>query len=527
MDEIVSLVQKHASMVWRYRWVALACAFLVTAVGWVVVLSLPEQYSVEAKVFVDTRSLLRPLLHGLAVDSSSGLDTARMVQRTLLVRENLEKVVRETDMDLTTESPEAFERLLDRLRKRISITETRGENIFIVSYKHRDPKTAMRVVEALLNMFVEQSLGKSRIDTRKSRQFLSEQIAQYESKLEAAEQKLKEFKRKNLGLMRDGSDYFTRLEALSTEISSTALQLKEAQSRRDELRQQLEDTSDDLSESQLFQVAETALHPLDARISVLQEKLDELLMKYTEHHPEVLHTQLALNRLMQERQEAIQQALEASSDEDYQPVDNPLYQNMKVALTSADAEVAAIEARQREYQRRQEELQELIDQSLAVEAQFKKLNRDYGIDKRNYEELVKRRETLNITDEASQTSGEFQFKLLEPPREPLFASSPNRSLLNMLVLAVGAGSGMGLAWLLAMLRPTINTKYDLLEITQLPVLGAVSAFLSPAERRARWATHAAFGVGMVALGGFYYIIGTLDGAFVDQLTAHLAGLGLT
>jgi hypothetical protein len=99
--------------------------------------------------------------------------------------------------------------------------------------------------------------------------------------------------------------------------------------------------------------------------------------------------------------------------------------------------------------------------------------------------------------------------------------------LNMLVLAVGAGSGMGLAWLLAMLRPTINTKYDLLEVTQLPVLGAVSAFLSPAERRARWATHAAFGVGIVALGGFYYVIGTLDGAFVDQLTAHLAGLGLT
>ncbi|HEY8508730.1 MAG TPA: Wzz/FepE/Etk N-terminal domain-containing protein, partial [Steroidobacteraceae bacterium] len=105
---------------WRFRWLTIAVAWLVCAVGWAFVVRMPDTYQASARVYVDTRSILRPLLQGLAInpDVASGLD---LVRQALLSRPQIERVARETDLDLRARTPEAKEALLTSIRSRLSI----------------------------------------------------------------------------------------------------------------------------------------------------------------------------------------------------------------------------------------------------------------------------------------------------------------------------------------------------------------------------------------------------------------------
>ena len=56
--------------VWRFRWIAFVVACAVALVGWLIVFALPDRYEAYARVFVDTRTALKPALQGLTVDQN-------------------------------------------------------------------------------------------------------------------------------------------------------------------------------------------------------------------------------------------------------------------------------------------------------------------------------------------------------------------------------------------------------------------------------------------------------------------------
>jgi len=525
MNETLALAVTYVRMVWRFRWIALVAATAVCLVGWGHVMLMPNQYEVSAKVYMDTRSLLKPLLRGIAVDSTIREDSARLISRTLLVRPNLEKVARKTDMDLRAKNPKEFEILLAGLAKGIRISGTKEDNIFSIAYENRDPKLATRVVEALLNLFVERSLGESRKDTSATRQFLDEQIKEYEGRLVAAENRLKEFKRKNVGLMpASGKSYFSRLEGVTSQRANAQLQLTEATRASNELRKQLTGVETALKKSQAAGESEQAAgakHPLDVRIELLEQTLDQLLLRFTERHPDVISARDQLAQLRDRRaadfeaqRKLDEQAIESGGVRPSQIV-NPLYQELKVQLGAAQATVASLQARVEEFERREQELQRLVDTVPKIEAELVRLNRDYAIDKNNYEGLVTRREALKIADDASQTTDDVRFNIIEPPREPLVPAGPDRPLLNTVVIVIGLGAGVAIALLVALLRPGIYTRDGLAQLTNLPVLGIVSRIWTPRERFRRRLEVVSFGAGCVGLLALFVGIVLLEALSVD------------
>src|SRR6185437_3562669 len=103
-----------------------------------------------------------------------------------------------------------------------------------------DPGRARKVVQSLLSIFVESSLGDKRQDTQAAVKFLDEQIKRYEENLQATENKIKEFRLKNLSVSnRGGQDYFARMSSLSAAIDSAKLELQSAQQARDAYKQQI------------------------------------------------------------------------------------------------------------------------------------------------------------------------------------------------------------------------------------------------------------------------------------------------
>ena len=150
-------------------------AWLVCGVGWVGVYLIPNQFEVSARLFVDADAILTPLLRGLAAKSAPATQL-EILQRTLLSRPNMEKLISKTDLDLTVNSPADRERLISRLADTIHVVP-QTKNLFTITYRDPSPKMAHDVVQTLLTIFVESATGNNRSDMDNARHFLEHQIA--------------------------------------------------------------------------------------------------------------------------------------------------------------------------------------------------------------------------------------------------------------------------------------------------------------------------------------------------------------
>ncbi len=186
MAEITAVILTFLKALGKYRWHAVAIAWLVALAGWAVVLRMPNQYEASARVYVDTQSILKPLLSGMTALPNLNQQVVFM-RRTLLSRPNVEQVLRMVDLDVRAQNPEELEAMVEDMMDRITIAGTERDDIYTISYTAPDPKLGKAVVQAFLTIFVEGSFGGKKQDSEKAVQFIDDQIRSYEEKLVSAE----------------------------------------------------------------------------------------------------------------------------------------------------------------------------------------------------------------------------------------------------------------------------------------------------------------------------------------------------
>lgn len=478
MREAVDQAVSYLYGIWRYRWYALAVAWTVSVAGWLIIYNMPNRYESSALIQVDTESVISPLLRGLAIQTDVN-QRVQLMTRTLLSRPNLEKVLLKTGLDIEAHSADKMERALRRLRESIHITtDARQNNLYTISYSHDDPERAKRVVDALLTIFVESTLGKTRQDSKVAQNFLDQQIKEYEARLSTAEERVKEFKRKNIGLMpSDGKDYFSELQAVQRELAQVRLQWQEATNRRDELKRQLEGEVPTFGFDRQARNEQGGQSLLDARIQAMQQKLDELLLTFTDRHPDVLEIKRTIESLKQ--QKGKQAPVARGRPDEFTLDKNPVYQQIKIALGQAEADIASLSARVKDYESKVADLQGKVDVIPQIEAELQRLNRDYDINKENYRSLVVRRESARISEDAVQAGDNVQLKVMEPPRVPILPSGPKRMLLTSVSLLAAIATGIGYAFLMSKIRPVIFDRRTLYQLTGTPVFGVISFVGTP------------------------------------------------
>lgn len=500
MQELISQLLSSLKGIWKYRWQALLIMWLVALLGWAKVATLPDDYQTTARVFVDTQSILKPLLAGMTSVPNVEQQVAIM-SRTLLSRPNVERVMRMVDLDLNASTPREHERQLDELLSRIKIGSTGAFDIYTISYNNKNPRLVRDVVQSLLTIFVEGSLGGKRGESQKAVQFIDEQIKSYEEKLVAAENSVKEFKLKhNVLLPREGGDYGAQLLMAADALNSARLELAEAEQARNAISSQISGDEPILGAD--LDPSAIANPEIDARIAVLNKNLDALRMQYTEQYPDIVAAKRLVAQL--EARKVEESKLRAASSD---PGKNysPMLQQLKVSLTDAEARVASIKARVREYEARSARLQSQANAVPEAESQLAQLNRDYLINKDNYEKLIGRREAAKLSGDLSTTTDMMTFKIIDPPTIPVTPVGPNRALLYSAVLAGAILIGNAAALLISQIRPTFLSPAELRQQTGLPVLGTVSMNWTEAgkrqRRRAQYVFGGALGVLLFAYGG--------------------------
>jgi len=521
MRELYEQILIYAGGIWRYRWFMMLVAWLVCIVGWGVVYQLPDTYKSSARVHVDTQSILQPMLRGLTIGTNEG-QRVHLVTSTLLSRPNMEKLARMTDLDIVAKTPSEMEALLDGLGSDIKVSSTREQDLYTIDYANSDPQLAKRVVQSLLTIFVESTLGQGRQETDSAQEFIGQQIKEHEAKLEAAELRLAEFKRTHVGMMPGSEqDYYSQLQTVQAGLQQAQLSLREAINQRNQFKRQMEDDKD--SYLMFSDMQAGAGSALDVRIQGLYQRMDDLLIKYTDKHPDVVELKMLIADLEQKRDEE-----RALMDEmDVGPADNPVYQQMKMQLAQADATVASMRSRVSEYQQRVNHLQERVDTIPKIEAELKQLDRDYSIHQKNYQTLLARREAAKISEQAAMSGDQLKFRVVDPPFVPLQPSAPNRPLLMTGVLIGGIVAGALLALLLFMLRPTFESARSVMDVLGRPILGGVSMIYNKewsSRHRRALAAFSLAGVGLLAL---YVGVMAVDGlgASVAAIQTTIVGRG--
>ncbi|MEZ5575234.1 MAG: GNVR domain-containing protein [Candidatus Competibacteraceae bacterium] len=234
----------------------------------------------------------------------------------------------------------------------------------------------------------------------------------------------------------EGQTYNARLQQATTELSAVRLELVQAENRRNSLQRQINEAL----QQQIKGDGEVVALPIDQRIQTLEQSLDELLIKFTDKHPDVNILRLTIADLKKQReQERLRYAAslaESGANARSQGV-NTVYQQLKVKLAEEEANIASLRVRFDEYTKRYKELQAQVSTFLQIEAELAALNRDYEVNRQQYEQLLARRESARLSQQAEKARQEVRFRVVDPPRVPINPTGPRRLLLMTLVLGAG------------------------------------------------------------------------------------------
>lgn len=480
MEELISRFTTIAKGMWKHRWLGLLVAWVVTAIGSAVVLWVPDKYEATARIFVDTQSILKPLMAGLAVQPNVDQQVI-MLSRTLISRPNVEKLIRMADLDLKSQSKEAQDALIDTLMKTLEIKNVGRDNLYVLSYRDSSPEKAKRVVQSLVSIFVESSLGDTRKDSKTAKQFIDEQIKGYVAKLEEAEARMKEFRVRNIEVQTaDGKDMADQISAVSSQLSQARLELREAENARDSAKRQLEaeksQNANITSRSLLQESAMSISTPeIDGRIDVQKRNLDALLQRFTDQHPDVVGTRRMIKELEEVKKKEVEERRKTAVVSQESASTNSLaYQELNRMLAASEVQVAALRARVGEYEARFSRARELMKTAPQIEAEFAQLNRDYDINKKNYNDLVARRESAALSGDLDSATGVADFRLIDPPRASPKPVAPNRLLLLPLALLAALAAGLATTFVASQLRAVFYDARSLRDAVGLPLLGVVT-----------------------------------------------------
>lgn len=479
MQDIFEEIIDYLKGIWLKRRYIIIATWLICPVGWYLVSAMPNVYKSEARVYVDTQSLLRPLLKGLTVETNPNTQIRLMV-RTLLSRPNLERISRMTDLDVQADTSEEYEKIIKNLKENIKISSVGRENIYTLSIEDKDPEMAKNIVRSALTVFIENTLGETRSDSDNAQKFLSTQIKEYENRLANSEARLTAFKQKYSDVLPGQSGgYYNKLNSNRDKLKAIELEILENETRLSSAQKQLTQLiSADASSDNKIKTQNSIQTTYDDRISELEVQLDGLKLRYTDKHPEVIEVSRNLEHLNNLRSSEIEKYLAEDPEKSHnlqRLSSNPVIQEVQIEVNQIENLIASLNVRADNYRLRIKELEERIHTLPEIEAELVALNRGYKITKKKYEDLLARRETAQLAQQADETTDKIQFKVIDPPRKATKPSGPKRFILFGVVTVFGFGVGIGLSLLMSMLNPVATSTTQLSKATGVPIFGVISA----------------------------------------------------
>ena len=412
--------------VWNRRWLALAVAWGVCIIGWLVVAMIPNKYESKAQIQVQTQSMLSTQV---GIDPQAQRKSIQQLQQTLTSSTNLEKVVRGTDLGSTIASDGELAGKIEGLRANIEV-KAEQDDFFAITAKQPSPKLARDIVQKLIDVAEEDNIAGDRKETGQTLRFLDAQIEARQKALQESEAKRVAYEAQNLGLLPGVGSVSQRMEASRAELSQIESQLIQARSSLAALNGQLAGTPSTLNSPSMGGGggAPSALGQAQGELASMRAR------GFTDSHPDVIamKNQVAALRAS---------GGGGSSGGGGYKTPNPAYSSLQSMRTERDASATALQARKSAIQADMAQLAANQTAEPGVAAEYQRINRDYEVQKAQYDKLVGDRDNVSLRGQVETQTDAVQFKVVKTPSLSNVPAAPNRPLLLAAVLIAGLGAG--------------------------------------------------------------------------------------
>lgn len=445
---------------WRRRWIVVASAWAIAFLGWFGVWLLPDQYESRAQVHVQTETILEPVMNGVTARPNYE-QRVEVMRQQLLTRPNVEEIIYRAGLDKDIDAHSEIERrtrlegMIDWVGGEIRV-ESPLTMYFNISYRNGDPEMAKNVVDAVLNLLIEQDLGASIAEKDEAKRLLDAQIKEFDDRLTAKEREVAEFRR----------------------LHADELAIVEGKARqRDQKETELARISDQLSSEQrrvatLKSVLSTTAHASAGNeLDALKVQLAQLRSQYEESYPDIQGLKARIRELENSAAGALP--------------DNPEFIRLRNELRAAEGAVADLTARETRGRADLDALAVAMGEAPAIEADLQRIIRDYQQTQKSYEELASRRDRLSLTASLGAGGRGVEYQIFERPTAALRPVAPARMLLILAVLVLAFAGGAGLAVVSTYLDRTYTQAADLARAFGLPVLGSISTVSSDFQKALR------------------------------------------
>jgi polysaccharide biosynthesis transport protein len=476
MDGLYDQIRIALHQVWHRRWLAMAVAWGVAVLGWLVIALIPSSYEAKARLVVQMQSIL-PTQMGIPADERN--NQLLRLKQTITSNENLVAVVRRTDLNTLVSSEADMPGVVADLRERIVITaqpdgalEIKASSDISGFSNGQNARTAAATVQGLIDMFIETNMSGDRRETGQSLRFLDEELRRREVALQQAEQRRLEFEQRFMGLLPGTGSIADRMAAARAELSGLEQQIAAASGAVNSMRGQLAATPQSLPGM------DSGNSTASGQLAQLEGRLNGYLAQgWTQSHPDVVYTRQQIERL---RPAAAAERRSGTSG-----VPNPAYIQLRAMMAERESTLAAATARRNQLQGDLAQLTARQTSEPGMAAEQTRLNRDYDVLKQQYDQLLGNREQVRLRSDVATRTSPLNVQVVEPPAVPSVPAAPNRPVFLTLVLIVALGAGVAAAFVAGQLQTTFPTQRRLASVTGLPVLGTVSEVVTSAKRAFR------------------------------------------
>jgi polysaccharide chain length determinant protein (PEP-CTERM system associated) len=450
-------------------------ALLALAVG----VLLPKKYASVTTILVEESNIIAPLMEGRAV-ATGVANRATIAREVAFSRKVMNEILEIGGWMKDEPTPLAQDKLIEQITNRVQMTTPR-DNLIEITYIDSEPERAYQVTKHLADLVIRESLATKERESREAYGFINSQVTQYHRKLTDAEAKLEAYRMTNPDA-RPGidTDVNARIGELRRQVETGKLDLIDLRSSESVLQSQLSGESE-------ISAVQTRAGQFRTRLVDLQSQRDQLMLTFTEQHPDVVRVQHQIRDLEEElRRESSRQEMRMAGSPTTLTGEsttmNPLYGELRSKLSEARSRSAAVASRVATSENLLAQELERSRRIAASESSLSELTRDYEVNRDLYQDLLKRRENARVSMNLDAEQRGLSFRIQEPAAMPLRPSG--------LRLMHVAGAGLCAAFFTPLvllfgvikLDPRVRSPLQIERQAALPVLGTMPMYVTPAKR---------------------------------------------
>jgi len=473
---------------------------IIFVIGAAIAFGLPAVYQSSSTILIEQQEIPKDIIASTV--TSYAVERIQVISQRVMTTANLTKVVEKLDLYPDERANGVGYEILSRIRKNVSLEMVSADILdprtgrassatiaFKVSFESPDPELTKIVVTEITSLYLTENLSLRKQKAETTTDFLAVESERIGETISALEEKLAEYKERNIGRLPELMQFNMNLvERTERDLENIESQIKTLEQRKLLLDGQIAQTepftgtspetryrtlqSNYLSISAVYSDDHPDVQRIRRELDVLKkqigivddsdtlqeelrttrQKLSTARERYSENHPDVLK----LKKLAASIEDKLLNTSSVGGSKITIKPDNPVYLNLETQYEGLLIDLRAANKKREILKEKLSRYEQRLIEIPGVEQEGSAVKRDYENAVRQYKEIKQKQLNAQVSEKLESESKGERFTLIEPALVPTTPIKPNRPAILFLAIVFAFAGGFGFVTIAEMLDNTIR-----------------------------------------------------------------------